>query len=60
MSSLVRFKSKFTPRWVPRYLAVENSAVLPEALIALVRAHLPPLSLRTARLLISARTNLAA
>jgi lysylphosphatidylglycerol synthetase-like protein (DUF2156 family) len=42
--SLRRFKSKFAPVWEDRYLAVPSAAALPEVLIALLRAHLPPLS----------------
>jgi phosphatidylglycerol lysyltransferase len=41
---LHRFKEKFGPRWEERYLAIPNGAVLPEVMIALVRAHVPPLS----------------
>lgn len=42
--SLHRFKAKFSPSWEDRYLAVPGPAVLPEVIVALVRAHLPPLS----------------
>jgi len=42
--SLHQFKAKFSPCWEDRYLAVPGASTLPEVLIALVRAHLPPLS----------------
>jgi phosphatidylglycerol lysyltransferase len=41
--SLHRFKDKFGPRWEDRYLVVPSTAALAEVLVALVRAHLPPL-----------------
>ena len=45
--SLYHFKAKFTPCWEDRYLAVPGASTLPEVLIALVRAHVPPLSAAT-------------
>jgi lysylphosphatidylglycerol synthetase-like protein (DUF2156 family) len=43
-STLHHFKAKFGPCWEDRYLAVPEPSVLPEVLVALIRAHLPPLS----------------
>ena len=45
--SLYFFKSKFSPHWEDRYLAAPNASTLPEVLIALVRAHMPPISAAT-------------
>jgi len=42
--TLHQFKAKFSPTWEDRYLAVPGPSTLPEVLIALVRAHVPPLS----------------
>ena len=42
--SLRQFKAKFNPCWEDRYLAVPGAATLPEVLIALVRAHVPPVT----------------
>jgi phosphatidylglycerol lysyltransferase len=39
--TLQQFKAKFGPRWEDRFMAVPGPAVLPEVLVALVRAHLP-------------------
>ena len=41
--TLARFKAKFCPSWEDRYLAVPGASTLPEVLLALVLAHLPPL-----------------
>jgi phosphatidylglycerol lysyltransferase len=45
--TLHHFKAKFDPSWEDRYLAVPSVSTLPEVLIALVRAHVPPLSAST-------------
>jgi phosphatidylglycerol lysyltransferase len=47
-NSLHRFKAKFNPSWEDRYLAVPGPSVLPEVIVALVRAHLQPMSAATA------------
>jgi len=39
---LLRFKEKFHPRWVPRYLIYPSPSRLPKALIALMHAHEHP------------------
>jgi lysylphosphatidylglycerol synthetase-like protein (DUF2156 family) len=54
--SLHRFKAKFSPSWEDRYLAIPGPAVLPEVIVALVRAHLPPLSAALAALRSAARS----
>ncbi len=41
--TLHRFKEKFGPRWEDRYLVVPSTANLPEVMVALARAHMPPL-----------------
>jgi phosphatidylglycerol lysyltransferase len=55
-SSLHRFKAKFNPSWEDRYLAVPGPSVLPEVIVALIRAHLPPLSAATAWIRTTARS----
>ena len=48
--SLKHFKSKFATSWEDRHLAVPATAALPAVLLALLRVHLPPMSLRAVRL----------
>jgi phosphatidylglycerol lysyltransferase len=45
--TLHHFKAKFNPVWEDRYLVAPSATTLPEVMIALVRAHLPPLSAPT-------------
>src|ERR1700730_6309875 len=45
--TLHHFKAKFNPHWEDRYLVVPSASTLPEVLIALVRAHVPPLAAPT-------------
>jgi lysylphosphatidylglycerol synthetase-like protein (DUF2156 family) len=45
--TLYQFKAKFNPCWEDRFLATPGASTLPEVLVALVRAHIPPLSAST-------------
>lgn len=49
-TSLKHFKAKFATSWEVRHLAVPATAALPEVLVALLRVHLPPMSLQAIRL----------
>ncbi len=48
--SLRHFKAKFATSWEERHLAVPATAALPEVLVALLRVHLPPMSLQAIKL----------
>jgi phosphatidylglycerol lysyltransferase len=48
--SLRHFKAKFLPDWRERYLAVSSAPAVPEVLLALLLAHLPPASWLALRL----------
>jgi phosphatidylglycerol lysyltransferase len=41
--TLHQFKDKFDPSWQDRYLVVPSTSTLPEVIVALARAHVPPL-----------------
>jgi phosphatidylglycerol lysyltransferase len=50
--SLLRFKSKFQPEFLPLIMGFPDAAALPRIGIALARAYLPELSVARARVLI--------
>lgn len=42
--TLHQFKEKFDPRWEDRYVVVPGTSTLPEVIVDLARAHVPPLT----------------
>lgn len=51
--SLFEFKSKFSPRWEPVYIAYPGASALPKIGYAIMRAYLPNLGLEEIRALVT-------